>query len=69
MGKDTQIVFYVIKGSAIKKFLVLDLIVGTGIYFTIKIISSSIIMASVGSFIGTEGIKQAPKYLKKMQRD
>ncbi|WP_373921318.1 hypothetical protein [Peribacillus muralis] len=67
MGKDNRIVFYVITGSTIKRFFLLDLIVGTGIYFTVKFISSSVLIASIGSFIGTEGIKKAPKYLKKMQ--
>ncbi len=67
MGKDNRIVFLVIKGSTIKKNFLLDLIVGTGIYFTIKYMSSSVLVASIGSFIGTEGIKKAPKFFKKIQ--
>ncbi|MFD6209509.1 MULTISPECIES: hypothetical protein [unclassified Peribacillus] len=67
MKKNNSIVFYVIKGSTIKKFLILDLVVGTGIYFAVKFISSSLLMASLASIIGTEGIKKAPKILKKIQ--
>ncbi|MEY9866451.1 hypothetical protein ABIE66_001830 [Peribacillus sp. B2I2] len=62
--KNNQIVIYIIKGSTIKKFLILDLIIGSGIFYVVKFISSSVIIASVSSFIGTEGIKKAPKVLK-----
>jgi hypothetical protein len=62
--KNNQIVIYIIKGSTIKKFLILDLIIGSGIFYVVKYISSSVLIASVSSFIGTEGIKKAPKVLK-----
>lgn len=62
--KNNQIVIYIIKGSTIKRFLILDLIIGSGIFYVVKFISSSILIASVSSFIGTEGIKKAPKVLK-----
>ncbi len=54
---NNQVVFYSIQGSTIKKFLLLDFILGTGIYYLVKIISSSILIGSIGSFICTEGIK------------
>ncbi|MGE7662839.1 hypothetical protein ACQKL6_14220 [Peribacillus sp. NPDC097197] len=59
--KQHQIVFYSIKGSSIKNFLIIDLITGTGIYYAVKIISARVIMGMVGSVIGTEGIKWVPK--------
>ncbi|MDO7486889.1 hypothetical protein Q5O89_15890 [Peribacillus frigoritolerans] len=62
--QNDQIVIYIIKGSTIKRFLILDLIIGSGIFYVVKFISSSIIIASASSFIGTEGIKKAPKVLK-----
>ncbi len=55
---NNQVVFYSIQGSTIKKFLLLDFILGTGIYYLVKIISSSILIGSIGSFICTEGIKR-----------
>ncbi|WP_260508255.1 hypothetical protein [Cytobacillus firmus] len=59
MKKQNQVVFYTIKGSTIKKFLILDCITGTGIYYVIKMISSSVLIGVVGSIVGTEGIKRA----------
>ncbi|PDY44206.1 hypothetical protein [Bacillus pseudomycoides] len=60
--KNDQIVIHIIKGSTIKKILILDLITGTGIYYIIKFISSSILIALIGSIVGTEGIKKIPKF-------
>nr|WP_307471554.1 hypothetical protein [Cytobacillus purgationiresistens] len=56
--KQNQIVFYTIKASAIKKFLIIDLITGTGIYYAVKIISASVLIGIGGSIIGTEGVKR-----------
>ncbi|WP_225983606.1 MULTISPECIES: hypothetical protein [Bacillaceae] len=55
-----QVVFYTIRWSTIKKFLVLDFITGTGIYYAFKIISSSVLVGVLGSIICTEGIKRLP---------
>ncbi|UVI33246.1 hypothetical protein [Paenibacillus spongiae] len=63
--KNSQFVVYIIKGSTIKRFLILDLIVGTGIFYVVKFVLSSVLIASVGSIVGTEGIKRAPKIIKK----
>ncbi|PFN05057.1 hypothetical protein [Bacillus cereus] len=60
--KNNQIVIHIIKGSTIKKFLILDLITATGIYHLVKFISSSALIALIGSIIGTEGIKKIPKF-------
>lgn len=53
-----RIVLLVIKRSSIQKFIVIDLILGTGIFYVAKIISSSAIVATIGSMIGTEAIKK-----------
>lgn len=64
-----QFVFCTIKGSAIKSFVILELVTGTGIYYAVKIISSSVIIAMVGSMIGTKGIKKAQDHRKKLNKD
>jgi hypothetical protein len=56
MKKQNQVVFYTIKGSTIKKFLILDCITGTGIFYALKIISSSFLVGFFGSMACTEGI-------------
>ncbi|MEH7494887.1 hypothetical protein [Neobacillus niacini] len=58
MKKQNQVVFYTIKGSTIKKFLILDCITGTGIFYALKIVSSSILVGFFGSLVCTEGIKR-----------
>lgn len=58
MKKQNQVVFYTIKGSTIKKFLILDCLTGTGIFYALKIISSSILVGFFGSLVCTEGIKR-----------
>ena len=63
--KQNQFVVYIIKGSTIKKFLILDLATGSIIYWMVKIIYSSMLLASVGSIIGTEGIKMISKFQNK----
>jgi len=60
MNIQNQVVFYTIKGSTIKKFLILDCITGTGIYYACKIISSSVLVGVLGSIVCTEGIKRLP---------
>ncbi|MHA7963809.1 hypothetical protein ACX93W_06655 [Paenibacillus sp. CAU 1782] len=59
--KQGRVVFLVVKGSTIKKFLIVDLIAGTGIYYVLKIVYSSVIIASAGSFIGTATLKKIGK--------
>lgn len=58
MKTQNLVVFYTIKGSTIAKFLLLDCITGSGIYFLFKIISSSVLVGVLGSFVCTEGIKK-----------
>ncbi|MFP3126739.1 hypothetical protein OH784_29530 [Ectobacillus funiculus] len=65
--KQNQVVFYTIKGSTIKKFLILDCITSTGIYYVIQIISSSALIGFVGSIVGTECIKRHHGFMKKIK--
>lgn len=58
LNKQSKIVFFVIKGSTIKKFILFDLVTGTGVYYALKAICSSVLISTVGSIIGTEGLKK-----------
>ncbi|MFJ7746440.1 hypothetical protein [Peribacillus sp. NPDC097295] len=62
--RKNQIVFYTVKGSTIKNFLIIDMIMGTGIYYVVKMISTSVLMGMIGSYVGSEGIKRIPKFAK-----
>lgn len=68
--RSRQTVVYIveIKGAAIKKFVMLDILLGTGIFYAVKLICSSVLVASVGSFLGTEGIKRAPRMIHMCNR-
>ena len=58
MKTQNQVVFYTIKGSNIKRFLVLDCIIGTCIYYAFKIISVSVLVDVLGTVVCIEGIKR-----------
>ncbi|WP_162876050.1 hypothetical protein [Bacillus anthracis] len=47
-----QFVFYVIKSSTIKKIIIIDLIAGTGIYWSVNFISS------ISCIFGTKKMKK-----------
>ncbi|PZD95855.1 hypothetical protein DNH61_10415 [Paenibacillus sambharensis] len=59
------IVIYTIRASSIRNFLLVDLAAGTGIYLAVKMLSSNVWIASVGSMAGTEGLKRLVKLLAK----
>ncbi|CAM4319451.1 hypothetical protein [Paenibacillus tarimensis] len=59
------IVIYTIKASSIRNFLIVDLAAGTGIYLAVKMLSSNVWIASIGSMLGTEGIKRLVKLVTK----
>ncbi|QMV44800.1 hypothetical protein FPL14_29300 [Cohnella cholangitidis] len=56
--KKRKVVLFIIKGTSIQKFVLIDLMLGTGLYYVVKIIYSSVIVATIGSLIGTEGVKR-----------
>ncbi|THF79825.1 hypothetical protein E6W99_11340 [Metabacillus sediminilitoris] len=60
MKGQNQVFFCSIRGSTIKKFIILDCITGTGIYYALKIITSSVLVGVVGSIVCTESIKRIP---------
>ncbi|XID94525.1 hypothetical protein ACF3MZ_08440 [Paenibacillaceae bacterium WGS1546] len=60
-GNKQQVFFYAINGKPIKYILIIDLVIGTGIYYIVKIIAASVTIATVGSVIGSEGIKRIEK--------
>lgn len=53
-----KIVFYVIKGSTIKKFIIFDLFTSTVTYYLLKALFPIVIVAIIGSFIIPEGFKR-----------
>ncbi|MBW3494213.1 hypothetical protein [Bacillus sp. FDAARGOS_1420] len=57
-NNNNQFVFHTIKSSAIKKFVIIDLITGTGIYWTVNFISSSALLAIISCVLGTKKIKK-----------
>ncbi|MEH7457069.1 MULTISPECIES: hypothetical protein [Bacillus] len=57
-NKSNQFVFHTIKSSTIKKFVIIDLITGTGIYWAVKFISSSALIAIISCIFGTKKIKK-----------
>lgn len=57
-GSKMKIIFYAIDRSTLKRFILVDILLGTTIYYAIKMLSSNMIIATIGSIIGTEGIKK-----------
>lgn len=55
-----QPLFYSIESKSIKKFFILDIMVGTGLYYICKSSFSNEVAGIVGSIIGTEGIRRFP---------
>lgn len=64
MKSNQQFVVYTIKASTIRNFLLVELVAGMGIYYVIKIVTSSVLIATAGSMIGSEGIKRAQRLIK-----
>ncbi len=60
MKRGNQVVFYVITRSTIKKFIILDCIAGSSIFYTFKFISSSVVVGLLVSYVCTEGMKRLP---------
>ena len=55
---NNQFVFHVVKSSAIKNFIIIDLIAGTGIYWTVHSISSNALLAIISCILGTKKMKK-----------
>lgn len=52
-----RMIFITIEKSTLQKFVLIDLVIGSGLYYIIKLISCSLLLATIGSMAGTEGIK------------
>lgn len=56
--KPQKVLIHIITKKTIKRFVIIDLVLGSGIYSAVKIISSSLILATISSIAGSEGIKK-----------
>mgnify|MGYP003437347765 FL=1 len=58
MREQREIIIVTIKASTIKRLLVIDFLLGMGVYCGVKIISASTIIALIGSAAAAEGFKR-----------
>lgn len=58
MNKKGEFVFYVIEKRSIRKFLVVDMLIGSALYYGTFIIYHHIGVSMVSSMIGTTGIRR-----------
>jgi hypothetical protein len=70
INEQNGVIFYSItvprkKRLAIKDFFIIDCIVGTSLYYTLKVCSSSELLSLFGSMIGVTSIKQTAFLIKK----
>ncbi|WP_226529362.1 hypothetical protein [Metabacillus niabensis] len=68
MGKNmsNQFFFLVIHSSSIKSFLMTDLLVSTGMYYGLKIISHNEWISIIGCLVGTETYKRILTFYRKV---
>ena len=52
------IIIYAIKASTLRNLMIFDLAAGSGVYFTVKVLTGSLLFATAGSMAGTEAIKR-----------
>jgi hypothetical protein len=66
LAKKNEQAFLVVfvEGAVIKRLMILDIMVGSGIYYALQWMCSSIIISMIGSIVGTEGIKKVQKQRK-----
>ncbi|WP_138493565.1 hypothetical protein [Paenibacillus pinistramenti] len=60
MAKPRKVFVLYINGKtlkSVKSLVLIDLLLGTGFYFAAKIMTSSLLIASLGSMAGSEGVK------------
>lgn len=57
---EKQPIFYSLESKVVKKFIVVDIIIGTGLYYMCRASFSSEAAGIIGSIIGTEGIRRLP---------
>ena len=52
------VLYYTIDKTTLKRFLFFDIILGTTLYYAVKVVSAGTVVATVGCIIGTEGAKR-----------
>lgn len=57
--KQDQFVFYSVKVPKMRELIIIDGIIGTGLYYAIQIYTSSKVLGIIASIVGVTGIKQA----------
>jgi hypothetical protein len=67
MFTTNKVVFCSIKGSTIKRYILIDMLIGSGVYYIIYFISSSFLLGMTGSYIGTEAMKGIHKLILSMR--
>ncbi|MEC0284292.1 hypothetical protein [Terribacillus saccharophilus] len=65
-AKKREIVIVVVKATAIYSFVIIDIAAGTGLYLTAKLLGSGVIIASICSMAGVEGIKRGPALVRNL---
>ncbi|PAE06848.1 hypothetical protein CHI12_14695 [Terribacillus saccharophilus] len=66
-AKKREIIIVVVKATAIYSFVVIDIAVGTGLYLTAKLLGAGVIIASVCSMAGVEGLKRGPALVRNIK--
>ena len=62
-----EIVIVVVKATAIYSFVMIDIAAGTGLYLTAKLFGAGVIIASVCSMAGVEGLKRGPALVRNLK--
>ena len=62
-----EIVIVVVKATAIYSFVMIDIAAGTGLYLTAKLLGAGVIIASVCSMAGVEGLKRGPALVRNLK--
>ncbi|MFX3631254.1 MAG: hypothetical protein ACE3L7_00005 [Candidatus Pristimantibacillus sp.] len=68
MRNKEAVVFVAIPLVEIKKFILIDIVAGTALYFAIKFPFHSLIAASAGSMFGPMIIRQSMKFMQKRDK-
>jgi predicted RNA methylase len=66
-AKKREIIIVVVKATAIYSFVVIDIAAGTGLYLTAKLLGAGVIIASVCSMAGVEGLKRGPALVRNIK--
>ncbi|MFC5734546.1 hypothetical protein [Cytobacillus gottheilii] len=65
MFKNSNVLFVVVPFSEVKRFLILEMGVGTGVYYAFEAVFSSILVSMTGTMAITEGLKRGIPFMRK----